>query len=87
MLMLGFGFPVMRMLLRAGLGVSHVQMKRGMGVAIRKCEGQQQDQAAQEERPLHGTFKMKASWPPTLPRCGSSAPMTPSRPYTRVMIS
>jgi|SRR6516165_933038 len=53
MLMLRFGFPVMvRMLLRARLGVSDVQMKRGMGIAVRKRERQQQDQAAQGQRAL-----------------------------------
>ena len=39
--------PVMlRMLLRAGLVVSPVQMKRSMGVAGDESERQQQDQAA-----------------------------------------
>jgi len=33
-----------------------VQMKRGMGIAARQRERQQHDQAAQEERPLHGTI-------------------------------
>lgn len=52
-----FGFAVMvGVLLGAGLGVRHVQMKRGMGIAVRQCERQQQDQAAQEQRTLHGTI-------------------------------
>ena len=52
-----FGFAVMvSMLLGAGLGVSDVQMKRGMGIAARKRERQQYHQAAQEERPLHRTI-------------------------------
>jgi len=41
--------PVMPgMLLRAGLVVSVVQMKRSMGVAADESQRQQQDQAAQE---------------------------------------
>jgi hypothetical protein len=43
------------MLLGAGLVVSAVQMKRGMGVAADESERQQQDQAAQEQGSLHGT--------------------------------
>ena len=55
--MLRFGLAVMvRMLVRAGRVVSGVEMKRGMGVAARQGERQQHDQAAQEERPLHGTI-------------------------------
>ena len=49
MLMLGFGFPpVVGVLLRARLGVSGIQMQRGMGIAARKHERQQHDQAAQD---------------------------------------
>ena len=55
MLMLGFGFPVVvGVLLRAGLGVSGIQMQRGMGIAARKRERQQHDQAAQDQGSLHG---------------------------------
>ena len=43
-----------RMLLRAGIVASRVQMKRGMGVAAGESERQQQDDAAQEQGPLHG---------------------------------
>jgi len=46
---------VVRMLLRAGLVMSTVQMKRGVGVAADESERQQQDQAAQEQGSLHGT--------------------------------
>ena len=46
---------VVGMLLRAGLVVSAVEMKRGMGVAAHESERQQQDQAAEEQRSLHGT--------------------------------
>jgi hypothetical protein len=46
---------VMGMLFGAGLVVSTVQMKRGMGVAAHEGEGQQQNQAAEEQRSLHGT--------------------------------
>ena len=42
------------MLLRAGLVVSTVQVKRGMGVAADESKRHQQDQAAQEQRSLHG---------------------------------
>jgi hypothetical protein len=42
------------MLLRAGLVVSTVQMKRSMGVAADESDRQQQDQAAQEQGSLHG---------------------------------
>ena len=45
---------VVGMLLGAGLVVSPVQMKRSMGVAADESERQQQDQAAQEQGPLHG---------------------------------
>ena len=49
-------FPVMvGMLLGAGLVVSVIQMKRGMGVAADESDRQQQDQAAQEQGSLHGT--------------------------------
>ena len=57
MLMLRSGLAVMvRMLLRAGIVVSGVQMKRSMGVAAGERERQQQDDAAQEQGPLHGTI-------------------------------
>ena len=46
---------VMGMLFGAGLVVSTVQMKRGMGVAANEGERQQQNQAAEEQRSLHGT--------------------------------
>jgi hypothetical protein len=46
---------VVGVLLRAGLVVSTVQMKRGMGVAADESERQQQNQAAQEQGSLHGT--------------------------------
>jgi hypothetical protein len=42
------------MLLGARLVVRAVQMKRGMGVAAGESERQQQDDAAQEQGPLHG---------------------------------
>ena len=55
-MLLGRRFPVVvGMLLRAGLVVSAVQMKRGMGVAAGESERQQQNQAAQEQGSLHGT--------------------------------
>ena len=47
---------VVGMLLGAGIVVRGVQMKRGMGVAARERERQQQDDAAQEQRPLHRTI-------------------------------
>jgi len=47
---------VVGMLLGAGIVVRGVQMKRGMGVAARERERQQQDDAAQEQGPLHGTI-------------------------------
>jgi len=43
------------MLLGAGLVVSTVQMKRGMGVAANEGERQQQNQAAEEQKSLHST--------------------------------
>ena len=43
------------LLLSAGLVMSTVQMKRGVGVAADESERQQQDQAAQEQGSLHGT--------------------------------
>jgi hypothetical protein len=46
---------VVGMLLGAGLVVSTVQMKRGMGVAADESERQQQDQTTQEQGSLHGT--------------------------------
>jgi len=56
-LVLSFVFAVMvGMPLGAGRGMNGVQMKRGMGIAARQRERQQHDQAAQEERPLHGTI-------------------------------
>ena len=49
-------FPVVvDMLFGTGLVVSAVEMKRGMGVAAHESERQQQDQAAEEQRSLHGT--------------------------------
>ena len=45
---------VVGVLFGARLGVSGGQMKRGMGIAARKCERQQHDQAAQEQGSLHG---------------------------------
>ena len=42
------------MLLRAGLVVSTVQVKRSMGVAVDESKRHQQDQAAQEQGSLHG---------------------------------
>jgi hypothetical protein len=42
------------MLLGARLVVRAVQMKRSMGVAAGESERQQQDDAAQEQGPLHG---------------------------------
>jgi len=54
-LVLSFVFAVMvGMPLGAGRGMNGVQMKRGMGIAARKCERQQHDQAAQEQGSLHG---------------------------------
>ena len=57
-LVLSFVFALMvGVLLGAGLGVSGVQMKRGMGIAAGERERQQQhNQAAQKGRPLHGTI-------------------------------
>jgi hypothetical protein len=49
MLMEGRFSVMVGMLLRAGLVVSTVQMKRGMGVAADESERQQQNQAAQEQ--------------------------------------
>jgi hypothetical protein len=46
---------VVSMLFGAGLVVSAVQMKRGMGVAADESKRQQQNQAAQEQGSLHGT--------------------------------
>ena len=46
---------VVRMLLGAGLVVSVIQMKHGMGVAADEGDRQQQDQAAQEQGSPHGT--------------------------------
>jgi hypothetical protein len=43
------------MLLRTGLVVSTVQMKRSMGVAADESERQHEDQAAQEQGSRHGT--------------------------------
>ena len=49
-------FPMMvGMLLGAGLVVSVIQMKHGMGVAADEGDRQQQDQAAQEQGSPHGT--------------------------------
>ena len=47
---------VVGMLLGAGIVVSHVQMKRGMGVTAGESNRQQQDDAAQEQGPRHGTI-------------------------------
>ena len=47
---------VVGMLPRAGVLVSPVQVKRSVGVAAGESERQQQDDAAQEQRPLHGTI-------------------------------
>ena len=56
-LVLRFVFAVMvGMPLGARRGMNGVQMKRGMGIAARKRERQRHDQAAQKERPLHGTI-------------------------------
>jgi hypothetical protein len=46
---------VMCVLFRARLAVSLIQMERSMGIAARKRERQQHDQAAQEQGSLHGT--------------------------------
>jgi len=60
---------VVGMLLGAGLVVSPVQMKRSMGVAGDESERQQQDQAAQEQGPLHGTgTQLRRFW--ILPESG-----------------
>jgi len=49
-------FPVVvGMLFGAGLVVSAVQMKRGMGIAANESERQQQNQAAEEQGSLHDT--------------------------------
>ena len=75
MLMLGFGFPVMvGMPLRAGLGVRDVQMKRGMGIAVRKRERQQEYQAAEEKRALHRTIRYLRK----VGKCGISDSTRPS---------
>jgi hypothetical protein len=56
-LVLSFVFALMvGVLLGAWRRMNGVQMKRGMGIAARQRERQQHDQAAQEERPLHGTI-------------------------------
>ena len=47
---------VVGMLLGAGIVVSGVQTKRGMGVAAGESERQQQNDAAQEQGPVHGTI-------------------------------
>ena len=61
-------FAVVGMLLRAGLAVSIVEMKRSVGVAADESERQQQDQATQEERPPHSTTanseEFENSWNP-----------------------
>ena len=49
-------FLVVGMLLRAGIVVSRVQMKRSMGVAADESERHQQNDAAHEQGPLHGTI-------------------------------
>jgi len=55
-MLMGRCFPVVvGMLFGAGVVVSAVQMKRGMGVAADDGERQQQNQAAPEQRSLHGT--------------------------------
>ena len=60
---------VVGMLLGAGLVVSPVQMQRGMGVAGDESDRQQQDQAAQEQGPLHGTgTQLRRFW--ILPKSG-----------------
>ena len=46
---------VVGMLFGAGLVVSAVEMKRGMGVAAHEGERQQQNQAAEKQGSLHGT--------------------------------
>jgi hypothetical protein len=54
-MLMGRCFPVVAgMLFGAGLVVSTVQMKRGMGVAANESERQQQDKATEEQRSLHG---------------------------------
>ena len=54
---------VVGMLFGAGLVVSAVQMKRGMGVAANEGERQQQNQAAEEQRSLHGTgAELRGFW-------------------------
>jgi hypothetical protein len=45
----------MCVLFRARLAVSLIQMERSMGIAARKRERQQHDQAAQEQGSPHGT--------------------------------
>jgi hypothetical protein len=55
-MLMGRCFPlVVGMLFGAGLVLSAVEMKRGMGVAANEGERQQQNQAAEEQRSLHGT--------------------------------
>ena len=55
-MLMGRCFPVLvGMLFGAGLVVSTVQMKRGMGVAANEGERQQQNQAAEEQKSLHST--------------------------------
>ena len=49
-----FGAVVMGVLLRAGAGMSCVQMKHRMGVAVCQRERQQHHQTANERGPLHG---------------------------------
>jgi len=47
-------FAVVGMLLRAGLAVSIVEMKRSVGVAADESERQEQNEPAQEQGSLHG---------------------------------
>jgi hypothetical protein len=53
LVMVGRLSAVVRVLLRAGFGMSGAQMQRGMGVAACKCEGHQHDQAPQNPESLH----------------------------------
>jgi hypothetical protein len=48
-------FTVVCVLFRTRLAVSLIQVKRSVGIAARKRERQQHDQAAQEQGSPHGT--------------------------------
>src|SRR6516165_5206750 len=63
------------MLFRAGLAVSAVQMKRGMGIAADESKRQQHDEAAQEQESLHGTGRQLRRVPKRLGFLHSTRPL------------